>query len=76
MYNGVVITSDPVCELVRRSREEQGLPPTICDPGTLARVAELITLAGFTPKNTSVNAVVRPLIAARRRAEAGAASGQ
>lgn len=34
-----------IAKLVQRSREGQGLPPTVRDPGTLARVAELIALA-------------------------------
>lgn len=40
-------------ELVQRSREEQGLPPHVEDPGTLARVAELIALAGSTRRDTA-----------------------
>lgn len=50
-----------IARLVQRSREEQGLPPTVTDPTALARVAELIALGGFDegkkrtpPRNGSV----------------------
>ena len=42
-----------IAERVKRSREAQGLPPTVTEPSALARVAELITLAGVTRKDTS-----------------------
>lgn len=45
--------SEPVRDLVQRSREAQGLPSHVEDPGTLARVAELVALAGATRKDTS-----------------------
>ncbi len=53
-----------IAGVVQRSREEQGLPPTIRDPGTLARIAELIALAGSTRKDTAVNTAVRPVMEA------------
>ena len=50
-----------IAERVRRSREEQGLPPTVTDPSALARLAGLVVLDGFNegkkrtpPRNGSV----------------------
>ena len=38
-----------VRQLVRRSREAQGLPPTVTEPAALARIADLTTRPGPAP---------------------------
>lgn len=40
------LVDEPLAELVARSRAEQGLPPKVEDPGTLAKVA---TIFGASP---------------------------
>lgn len=47
-------------EQIRASRLAQGLPPTITDPSALARVAELVSLAG-----TGETPVKQPLTPSR-----------
>jgi hypothetical protein len=37
-----------VVELVERTRQEQGLPPQVEDPATLARIADLASSGGAT----------------------------
>lgn len=36
-------------EFVRRSREQQGLPPKVADPGAIARVVALLRASGDVP---------------------------
>jgi hypothetical protein len=36
---------EAILKLVRTSREAQGLPPTISDPGALSRLAVLVSTA-------------------------------
>jgi hypothetical protein len=36
------IPADRITELVRRTREEQGLPPSVTDPAVLDRAAGLL----------------------------------
>ena len=38
-----MLDREDVARLVRESRRRQGLPDRVCDPGTLARVAALVT---------------------------------
>lgn len=42
---------DAIARIVAESRAAQGLPPTVTDPATLARVARL--LAGAEPRRTA-----------------------
>ena len=53
MASPSTVNIDPVelAALVRDSRIEQGLPPTITDTAALARVARLLTARPDDPKN-------------------------
>jgi hypothetical protein len=66
-----------VAALVQRSREAQGLPPTIGDPGTLARIAELIALrsVGKDTRTTAVHLVTEEPATRQTRTREGAEDG-
>jgi hypothetical protein len=46
----LALTPEDVARLVRESRRRQGLPERVCDAGTLARVAALVTASLYPPR--------------------------